>query len=70
MNEINADSTQTVNSPIELAWGSRAIGSVIGRTERQTNHLLIKGRIKSARKLGGVYVASVAALRREFGGQP
>jgi hypothetical protein len=53
-----------------VAWGARAIGAVINRTERQTNHLLIKGHIKSARKVGGVYAADVGALRREFGGQP
>ena len=68
MAEINADSKHTVNSPVELAWGARAIGAVIGRSERQVNHLLIKGRIKSACKVGGLYVANVDALRREFGG--
>jgi hypothetical protein len=69
MAEINADSKHTVNSPVELAWGARAIGAVINRTERQVSHLLIRGHIKSARKLGGVYVANVGALMREFGGQ-
>jgi hypothetical protein len=70
MDEFNADSNRAVNGPAEIAWGAKAIGAVINRTERQTNHLLIKGHIKSARKVGGVYAADVGALRREFGGQP
>jgi hypothetical protein len=68
MDEFNADSNRAVNGPVELAWGAKAIGHIIGRTERQTNWLLKNNRIKTARKLGGVYVANVGELRREFGG--
>jgi hypothetical protein len=50
-----------------FAWGSDEIGHVIGRNPRQTHHLLTKGEIKSAKKVGGRWVANVRALLREFG---
>ena len=40
-----------------LAWGVEEIGKVIGRTARQTHHILTRGQIKSARKVGGKWVA-------------
>ena len=57
------------NAPVEnaFAWGSDEIGHVIGRNPRQTHHLLTKGEIKSAKKVGGRWVANVRALLREFG---
>jgi hypothetical protein len=66
-NEQTADRAKATS---EIAWGAKAIGAIINRTERQVNHLLVNGHIKSARKVGGLYVANVDALRREFGGQP
>ena len=48
-------------------WGAAAIGQVIGRSKNQTNYLLWKGLIRSARKVGGLWCASPEALRREFG---
>ena len=55
--------------PVEnaFAWGSDEIGHVIGRNPRQTHHLLTKGVIKSAKKVGGRWVANISALLREFG---
>ena len=50
-----------------FAWGSDEIGQVIGRNPRQTHHLLTKGEIKSAKKVGGCWVANIQALLREFG---
>ncbi len=50
-----------------FVWGARAIGQVIGRTERQAHHLLERGVLKSAQKKGGRWVANRAALIREFG---
>jgi hypothetical protein len=50
-----------------FAWGSDEIGQVIGRNPRQTHHLLMKGEIKSAKKVGGRWVANIRALLREFG---
>src|SRR5262249_25153852 len=51
-----------------LVWGVEEIGRVIGRTARQTFHLLAKGQIKSARKVGGKWVANREALIRELSG--
>jgi len=48
-------------------WGAAAIGGIINRNPRQTHHLLSSGLIKSARRIGGRWVANAAALRREFG---
>jgi hypothetical protein len=43
------------------------IAEVINRNHRQTFHLLTRGEIKSARKVGGRWCASRAALLRELG---
>jgi hypothetical protein len=62
---------QTVNGESECAfdflWGSEQIGRAIGRTERQTFHMLNGGHIKSAKKVGGRWVVSKVALLRELG---
>ena len=51
----------------DFAWGVDEIGQVIGRSGRQAYHLLSTGQIKSAKKVGGRWVASRAALLRELG---
>jgi hypothetical protein len=51
-----------------LVWGVEEIGKVIGRTARQTHHILARGQIKSARKVGGKWVANRDALIRELSG--
>src|SRR4051812_40979589 len=51
----------------DFVWGAREIGETIGRTERQAHHLLTTGQLQSAKKKGGRWVASRAALLREFG---
>ncbi len=51
----------------EFVWGSAEIGEVIGRTARQTHHMLSRGQILSAKKKGGRWVCNRAALLREFG---
>ena len=48
-------------------WGARAIGEVIGRNPRQAFHLLTNGHIKSARQVGGRWMAVPSALLKEFG---
>jgi hypothetical protein len=55
------------NSPSDFAWGAEEIGAMIGRSARQTHHLLTNGQIKCARKVGGRWVVSRSALLREFG---
>ena len=62
---VNDSKPAAVENP--FAWGSDEIGHVIGRNPRQTHHLLTKGEIKSAKKVGGRWVASISALLREFG---
>src|SRR5262249_11974747 len=51
----------------EFLWGASKIAPVIGRTPRQVNHMLASGRIKSARKIGGVWFANRTARLRAFG---
>jgi hypothetical protein len=60
---VNVDESK----PGDFAWGAAKIGRVVNRTPRQTHHLLTRGEIKSAKKIGGRWVASVSALLREFG---
>ncbi len=55
------------SSESDFAWGAEEIGAVIGRTTRQTHHLLTRGAIKSAKKVGGRWMVSRSALLREFG---
>jgi hypothetical protein len=64
LNDLD-ESPKYLDRPV---WGATAIGREINRTERQVHHLLAKGLIKSARRIGGRWCASPAALRREFGG--
>jgi hypothetical protein len=59
---------QEKNKPVDdFLWGAKEIGKPIQRTPRQTHHMLERGLIKSARKVGGLWCANRAALLREFG---
>jgi hypothetical protein len=49
----------------DLAWGTVLIAKEIGRTPRQTVHLLENSRLP-AKKVGGRWCASRAALRNFF----
>jgi len=50
------------NEPaLNLVWGAEAIAMVIGRTPRQTFHLLDGGQLP-ARKVGGRWVAERGKL--------
>ncbi len=53
---------------IDLIWEAEAIAEVIGRTPRQTHHMLAQG-LLPARKVGGRWVASRAALTAFFLGE-
>ena len=46
----------------KLLWGCAAIGEAIGRTERQTYHLIITDQIP-AKKIGKVWVSTLRRLR-------
>jgi hypothetical protein len=65
----NPDSRQLVNrdDPDRPVWGAAAIGRIIGKNQRSTHHLLSRGLIKSARRVGHQWTAVPSALRREFG---
>ena len=62
---VNENQQPSLDMPV---WGAAEIGRIINRNPRQTHHLLTSGHIKSARRIGGRWVANIAALRREFGG--
>jgi hypothetical protein len=53
---------------IDLIWGCKAIAEAIGRTERQTFHLLSNKAIRSARRVGGRWCCDRGALHAEFTG--
>ncbi len=54
-------------APLDLVWGAAAIAKVIGRTTRQTYHMLEDGQIPPARKIGRRWVVSRSALSKFFG---
>lgn len=53
------------NVKLELAWGAGEIAAEIGRTERQTFHLLENGALP-AKKVQGRWVAEKGQLRAFF----
>jgi hypothetical protein len=65
VSDDSVNESKTSESPV--CWGAEAIGKAIGRSTRQTNHLLATGQIQSAKKIGGKWIAGRAALLSEFG---
>ena len=59
-----------LSKPLHLIWGAEGIGNEIGRNTRQTFHMLEKGLIRGARKIGGRWVAEQGNLRETFVGKP
>jgi hypothetical protein len=55
--------------PLDLVWGAREIARLIGKTPRATFHLLEKGQLLGARKVGGQWVVSAKVLREHFEGR-
>jgi hypothetical protein len=49
----------------DLVWGAEAIGAEIGVGPRRAFHILQSGTVP-AKKVGALWVASRAALRRHF----
>ena len=49
----------------DLLWGVKPIAIEIGRTERQTYHMLVTGQLP-AQLVGGRWVASRSGLRQRF----
>ena len=46
-----------------IYWGAAAIAARLGRTRRQTYHLLAKQRLKGAIKLGATWVMTERTVR-------
>jgi hypothetical protein len=51
-----------------VLWGAAAIARFINRTRRQTHHLLNRGAIDAAKKIGGRWCANKEGLREQFCG--
>ena len=47
----------------DLVWGVKEIAAVVGRTDRQTYHMLVTGQLP-AQLIGGRWVASRSGLAR------
>ena len=53
----------------DILWGADAIARYIGRSRRQTFHMLQTG-LLPARKVGDQWIASKAELRQRFRPEP
>lgn len=60
MEELRKDDLQVI-------WGTKAIGAVINRTERQTYYLLTTGKIPG-RKIGEQWTTTRGELRKALAG--
>lgn len=56
-----------LENDLQVLWGAAAIGAVIGRTKRQTYHMLTRGELKGAKLIGGRWCITREALRAIFG---
>jgi hypothetical protein len=71
MSEEAKEARRATNEPdhgSDLVWGGEEIGRAINRTGRQAFHLLENG-LLPAKKVGGQWCASRAALRRALIGE-
>lgn len=61
---------QTVNpEPVDLIWGVSDIAKAIGRTDRQTYHMISTGSLPMVKQVGQRYVASRQKLVEFFLGE-
>jgi hypothetical protein len=65
---LNSTQEKTDFFPHPLVWGVDEIAKVIGRTPRQTFHILARGQLKTPLKVGGKWCANREALLRELSG--
>lgn len=65
MNEATESTGPAVTLAGDLIWEVAGIAKEIGRSRRQTFHLLETGQLP-AEKIGGRWCSSRAALRRRF----
>lgn len=52
--------------PSEIVWGAQQIGAIIGKGERATFHLLERGLLRGAVKIGNQWCASRTELLKNF----
>ncbi|OQP86033.1 hypothetical protein BTR14_13195 [Rhizobium rhizosphaerae] len=57
------------HEPVDLIWGVADIAKVIGRTERQTYHMISSGLLPVVKQVGQRYVASRSKLVEFFLGE-
>lgn len=50
------------SNPLDLIWGVEEIAKLIGRTERQTYHMIKAGHLPVVKQVGERYVASRSKL--------
>ncbi len=50
---------------LEILWGAKEIGEEIGLSERQTFHMLERGHIRAARKIGGKWASERSKLHKD-----
>jgi hypothetical protein len=67
---IESENVKAKQSPpaLDIAWGCRAIAAELGRPERAVFHLLTKGALPCAKKIGNRWCADRSALRTLFRG--
>lgn len=65
--EIEITNLENNCKSLDLIWGVEEISLLIGRSPRQTHHILAAGLITPAKKIGGRWVVSRSALERFFG---
>ena len=58
--------SQTEDRGLDLVWEAAGIAKEINRTPRQVYHLLARGAIQAARRVGGRWCADRNELRRQF----
>ncbi len=63
-NEGNRQLNKKEDSPssLDLIWGVSEIAKMIGRTERQTYHMIQSGNLPMVKQVGERYVASRSKL--------
>lgn len=66
MTEIENVKAKQSLPTLDIAWGCRAIAAELGRPERAVFHLLTKGALPCAKKIGNRWCADRSELRNLF----
>jgi hypothetical protein len=60
------DVINALNRDAPIYWGVAAIAARLGRTPRQVYHMLSKGRLKGAIKIGWLWVMTERSIQRNL----